>query len=91
MRALLTRAGASRCRVAYQKVVRCSASKAATSPDLAKAAGVGLATVKRFETGVAPIPAVKAAMVRALVEAGIEFSRDRKRIGVSISVRKLPK
>lgn len=35
---------------------------------MAKAAGVGLATVKRLETGVAPIPTVKAATVRALVE-----------------------
>lgn len=63
-----------------------------TQPDLAKAAGIALATLKRFETGLrTPIPVVKAAIVRALEDAGIEFHNDSKRAGVSLSVRKLSK
>ena len=63
-----------------------------TQPDLASAAGIALATLKRFETGLrTPIPVVKAAIVRALEDAGIEFQNDGKRASVSIAVRKLPK
>ena len=63
-----------------------------TQPDLAKAAGIALATLKRFETGLrTPIPVVKAAIVRALEDAGIEFHNDGRRAGVSIGVRKLPR
>jgi transcriptional regulator with XRE-family HTH domain len=63
-----------------------------TQPDLATAAGIALATLKRFETGLrTPIPVVKAAIVRALEDAGIEFHNDGKRAGVSLSVRKLPR
>jgi transcriptional regulator with XRE-family HTH domain len=44
---------------------------------LAEAAGVGLATVARFEGGKArPIPATLAAMRRALEDAGAEFQVD---------------
>ena len=63
-----------------------------TQQDLATAAGIALATLKRFETGLrTPIPVVKAAIVRALEGAGIEFQNDSKRAGVSLAVRKLPK
>lgn len=63
-----------------------------TQPDLADAAGIALATLKRFETGMrTPIPVVKAAIVGALEGAGIEFQNDGKRAGVTLGVRKLPK
>ena len=63
-----------------------------TQQDSAKAAGIALATLKRFETGLrTPIPVVKAAIVRALEDAGIEFYNDGKRTGVSLAVKKLPK
>lgn len=45
--------------------------------DLAKAAGVGISTVNRFETGQATtIPATLAAIQRALEGAGIVFLAD---------------
>ena len=63
-----------------------------TQPDLAKAAGIALATLKRFEKGhVTPIPVVRAAIFAALEKAGVEFHHDGKRLGVNIGVRKLPK
>jgi hypothetical protein len=63
-----------------------------TQPDLASAAEIALATLKRFEIGHrTPIRAVKAAIVRALVDEGIEFHHDGKRTGVSISAKKLAK
>jgi DNA-binding XRE family transcriptional regulator len=63
-----------------------------TQPDLAKAAGIALATLKRFEKGhVTPIPIVRAAIFTALERAGVEFHHDGKRLDVSISVRKLAK
>ncbi|MCK1367252.1 helix-turn-helix transcriptional regulator [Bradyrhizobium sp. 62] len=61
-----------------------------TQPELAKAANVALATLKRFEIGqTQPIPTVKSAIVRALEAQGIEFDYDRKRASVSLDVRKL--
>ena len=63
-----------------------------TQPDLAKAAGIALATLKRFEKGYrTPIPVVRAAIFAALEKAGVVFQASGKDIGVSISVRKLPK
>lgn len=61
-----------------------------TQPDLAKAANIALATLKRFEIGhTQPIPTIKAAIVRALEAQGIEFQHDRKRAYVSLDVKKL--
>lgn len=63
-----------------------------TQPDLAKVAGIALATLKRFEKGHrTPIPVVRAAIFAALEKAGVEFQENGKRLGVSIGVRKLPK
>jgi transcriptional regulator with XRE-family HTH domain len=63
-----------------------------TQPDLATAAGIALATLKRFEKGHrTPIPVVRAAIFAALEKAGVEFQADGKRLGVSVSARKLPK
>jgi DNA-binding XRE family transcriptional regulator len=63
-----------------------------TQPDLAKAAGIALATLKRFEKGrVTPIPVVRAAIFAALEKAGVEFQVDGKRLGVSIGIRKVAK
>jgi DNA-binding XRE family transcriptional regulator len=63
-----------------------------TQVDLASKAGIALATLKRFEKGLTtPIPVIHAAIFRALAEAGIEIQADVKKIGVSISTRKLPK
>lgn len=63
-----------------------------TQPELASAAGIGLATLQRFESGARiPIPVVKDAIVRALKGAGVEFQYDGKQVGVSLRVRKLPK
>lgn len=61
-----------------------------TQPDLATAAGIALATVKRFEKGHrTPIPVVRAAIFAALEDAGVEFRDDGKRLGVAIGVRQL--
>jgi transcriptional regulator with XRE-family HTH domain len=57
-------------------------------PDLAKAAGVGVATVKRFETGATPIPVVRAAIVTALEKAGVIFESDGKYVGVKLKIRR---
>jgi DNA-binding XRE family transcriptional regulator len=63
-----------------------------TQPDLAKAAGIALATLKRFEKGHrTPIPVVRAAIFAALEKGGVEFQVDGKRLGVSFSLRKLAK
>ena len=63
-----------------------------TQPDLAKAAGIALATLKRFEKGHrTPIPVIRAAIFAALEDAGVQFQVDGKRLGVSIGIRKLPK
>ena len=49
-------------------------------------------TLKRFEKGHRkPIPVVRAAIFAALEKAGVEFHHDGKRLGVSISVRKVAK
>jgi hypothetical protein len=59
---------------------------------LAKAAGIALATLKRFERRHrTPIPVVRAAIFAVLEKAGVEFQDDGNRLGVSINFRKLPK
>jgi transcriptional regulator with XRE-family HTH domain len=58
-------------------------------PDLAKAAGVGLATIKRFETGVTSIPVVKSAIVAALEKAGMVFESDGKFVGVKMKIKRV--
>jgi transcriptional regulator with XRE-family HTH domain len=56
--------------------------------DLAAAAEIALPTVKRFETGVrTPIPVVKAAIVRALEDAGVEFIPAKNGKGVGVRLR----
>ncbi|WP_208024801.1 transcriptional regulator [Bradyrhizobium sp. 1(2017)] len=61
-----------------------------TQPDLANAANVALATLKRFEIGhTQPIPTVRSAIVRALEAQGIQFHYDQKRAYVSLDVKKL--
>jgi DNA-binding XRE family transcriptional regulator len=63
-----------------------------TQPDLAKTAGIALATLKRFEKGHrTPIPVVRAAIFAALEKAGVQFQNDGKRLGVSIHVRRVAK
>jgi transcriptional regulator with XRE-family HTH domain len=63
-----------------------------TQPDLAEAAEIALATLKRYEIGhQTPIRVVKAAIVRALEDEGIEFLDDGKKVGVFISHKKLEK
>ena len=63
-----------------------------TQPDLATKTGIALATLKRFENGhVTPIPVIRAAIFRALEDGGVVFQKDGKNVGVSISIRKLPK
>jgi transcriptional regulator with XRE-family HTH domain len=63
-----------------------------TQPDLANEAGIALATLKRFEKGHrTPTPVVRAAIFAALVKGGVKFHHDVKRLGVSISVRKIAK
>ena len=59
-----------------------------TQTDLATAAKIAVPTVKRFETGVrTPIPIVKAAIVRALEEAGVEFLPAMSGKGVGVRLR----
>jgi transcriptional regulator with XRE-family HTH domain len=56
--------------------------------DLAAAAEIALPTVKRFETGVrTPIPVVKADIVRALEDAGVEFIPAKSGKGVGVRLR----
>jgi transcriptional regulator with XRE-family HTH domain len=57
-------------------------------PDLADAAGVSVPTIKRYETGTSPIPVVKAAIVRALEDAGITFVHDGKFVGVKLIIKR---
>jgi len=56
--------------------------------DLARTAGVGLATVKRFEAGGTPIPVVKAAIIAALEKAGVIFENDNKHVGVKLKIKR---
>jgi hypothetical protein len=59
--------------------------------DLAAAAKIALPTVKRFETGVrTPIPVVKAAIVSALEQAGVEFIPAKGGKGVGVRLREGP-
>ena len=63
-----------------------------TQPDLAKAAGIALATLKRFEKGYrVPTDQTLAKIFKVLKTAGVAFHHDGKRLGVSIGVRKLAK
>jgi transcriptional regulator with XRE-family HTH domain len=56
--------------------------------DLAAAAKIALPTVKRFETGVrTPIPVVKAAIVRAIEDAGVEFIPAKSGKGVGVRLK----
>jgi len=62
-----------------------------TQVDLAAAANIALPTVKRFETGVrVPIPVVKAAIVRALEDAGIEFIPAKNGKGPGVRLANAP-
>jgi transcriptional regulator with XRE-family HTH domain len=63
-----------------------------TQPDLAKAAGIALATLKRFEKGYrVPTDQTLAKILSVLKKAGVEFFDDGKRLGVSIAIRKVVK
>ncbi|WP_083218856.1 hypothetical protein [Bradyrhizobium icense] len=63
-----------------------------TQPDLAAAADIALATLKRFEIGHStPIRTVKTAIVRALEAEGIQFHQDRKRASVSLDIKRIRK
>jgi transcriptional regulator with XRE-family HTH domain len=63
-----------------------------TQPDLAKAAGIALATLKRFEKGYrVPTDRTLAKVFRVLKKAGVEFDDDGRRLGVSISGRRTAK
>lgn len=63
-----------------------------TQPDLATAAGIALATLKRFEKGYrVPTDRTLANLLKVLKKAGVEFHHNGKRLGVSISVRKVAK
>jgi transcriptional regulator with XRE-family HTH domain len=59
-----------------------------TQADLAAAAKIALPTVKRYETGVrTPIPAIMAAIRRALEAAGVEFIPAKSGKGVGVRLR----
>ncbi len=59
-----------------------------TQPDLASAAGIALATLKRFEVGLrTPIPNNMAAIRRALEDAGVEFIPPKNGKGVGVRLR----
>jgi hypothetical protein len=59
---------------------------------MVRAAGIALATLKRFEKGHrTPIPVVRAAILAALEKGGVEFQNDGRGLGVSIGVRKVTK
>ncbi|THD68438.1 MAG: helix-turn-helix domain-containing protein [Bradyrhizobium sp.] len=59
-----------------------------TQADLAAAAKIALPTVKRYETGLrTPIPAIMAAIRRALEAAGVEFIPARNGRGVGVRLR----
>lgn len=55
-----------------------------TAHDLAKLAGVGYATVARFEAGSAISAGSLADIERALSDAGAQFSRRASRVGVAV-------
>ena len=56
----------------------------------AKAAGIALATLKRFEKGHrTPIRVIRAAIFAALEKGGVQFQDDGKWVGVSINARRL--
>ena len=52
--------------------------------DLASAAGVGYATVARFEAGAAIAPDSLVKLVQALTDAGASFSAGKGRVGVTV-------
>ncbi len=52
--------------------------------DLADAAGVGYATVARFEAGAAIAPDTLAKLVAALEGGGAAFTAGKGRVGVSV-------
>jgi DNA-binding LacI/PurR family transcriptional regulator len=52
--------------------------------DLAKLAGVGYATVARFEAGSNIAPETRYKLQQALAEAGAAFSRRSGRVSVSV-------
>jgi len=56
--------------------------------DLATAAGVSLATVKRFEADASQIAAIKATIIRTLEDSGIEFQNDGKSVGVKLKMKR---
>ena len=59
-------------------------------PELASAAHIALATLKRFEIGSrTPIHAIRSAIIRALENEGIEFFHDGTRAGVSLRTSKI--
>jgi transcriptional regulator with XRE-family HTH domain len=59
-----------------------------TQADLAAAAEIALPTIKRYETGArTPIPAMMAAIRRALEDAGVEFIPARSGKGVGVRLR----
>jgi transcriptional regulator with XRE-family HTH domain len=63
-----------------------------TQSDLAKAAGIALATLKRFEKSYrVPTDRTMANICKVLKKGGVEFQYDGKRLGESMSVRKMPK
>ncbi len=63
-----------------------------TQLDLADAADIALATLKRFEIGhTQPIATVKSAIIRALEAQGIQFNQERGRAYVSLDVKRLKK
>jgi len=55
-----------------------------SAQELAQRAGVGYATVARFETGATIRDEVAAKIERALVDAGAQFSRRAGRLGVTV-------
>jgi transcriptional regulator with XRE-family HTH domain len=61
-----------------------------TQPDLAKAAGIPPATLKRFEKGYrVRTDQTLAKILKVLKRAGLEFQADGKRLGARIGVRKV--
>ena len=57
-----------------------------------EAAGIALATLKRFEKGYrVPTDPTLAKIFKVLKKAGVEFKTNGKRLAVSIGVRKVAK
>ncbi|NIA70043.1 helix-turn-helix transcriptional regulator [Pelagibius litoralis] len=71
---------------------QCRAARALlnwSQPDLAKASGIGRATIANLERGAhTPHPSNQAALRDALEEAGIEFLPETKSKGVGVRLRK---